>query len=79
MTNPDSGLKQGPIYFTSHSDLRDFNAQCKALGKSRAFVYKAIRELGLPAIRMGNRWMFSKAQTDAWLASLPGMNLPDKQ
>lgn len=57
-------------------DLMDFNALCEKLQKSRPFIYHAMKELGLPAIRLGNRWMFSESQTDAWVASLPGVNQP---
>lgn len=58
------------------SDLMDLPTVCAYLGKSRPFIYRAMRTQGLPAIRMGSRWNFSKAQVDAWIKALPGVNLP---
>lgn len=57
------------------SDLMDLNALCAYLGKCRPFIYKAMREEGLPARRMGSRWTFSKSEVDDWFKSLPGVNL----
>lgn len=58
------------------SDLMDLNETCELLRKSRPFVYMAIRSLGLPARRMGSRWMFSRSETEAWFRSRPGVNVP---
>ena len=59
------------------SDLLDLNATCAKLGKSRPWVYRAVREMGLPARRMGKRWVFSNTEVDAWFKALPGVNLPE--
>ena len=58
------------------SDFMDLNAVCSKLNKSRPWVYMAIRDMGLPARRMGSRWVFSNAEVDAWFKGLPGVNLP---
>lgn len=55
-------------------DLLSLNRVCRKLGRSRAWVYMAMRDLGLPAIRLGSRWMFSNAMVDGWLASLASIN-----
>lgn len=73
---PQTHSKKKPKSMTPQSDLMDFNALCEKLNKSRPFIYYAMKDLGLPAIRLGKRWMFSEAQTDSWLASLPGVNQP---
>jgi len=57
------------------SDLMDLNTVCSILGKSRPWVYQAIREMGLPARRMGKRWIFSNSEVQAWFKALPGVNL----
>lgn len=59
------------------TDLMDLNAVCSRLTKSRPWVYMAIRDMGLPARRMGSRWVFSKDEIDAWVKALPGVNLPN--
>ena len=73
---PRTYSKKKPKVPTPPSDLMDYNAVCEKLKKSRPFIYHAMKELGLPAIRLGKRWMFSEAQTSNWLASLPGVNQP---
>lgn len=62
--------------FTPPSDLMDLNTACGYLSRSRPWVYRAMRELGFPAIRLGARWMFQKSALDAWIAAQPGVNLP---
>ena len=59
-----------------HSDLMDLTTTAAYLNRSRPWVYRAMREMGLPAIRMGKRWMTQKSRIDAWVASQPGVNLP---
>lgn len=58
------------------SELMDLNTNCAYLNKSRSWVYKAINRMGLPAHRMGTRWVFSKPEVDDWIRALPGVNLP---
>ena len=58
------------------SDLMDITATAAYLNRSRPWIYHAMREMGLPAIRLGRRWMCQKSRVDGWLASQPGVNLP---
>ncbi len=63
------------------SDLMDLNSACNYIGGSsgpvsRCHLYKLMRKHGLPARRIASRWMFSKAEIDAWITSRPGINLP---
>lgn len=65
-----------PLEVNSPSDLMDMTTFSAYIRKSKPWIYRAMRTQGLPAIRMGSRWMFSKTQADAWVRSLPGVNLP---
>ena len=58
------------------SDLMDLTETAAYLNRSRPWVYRAMREMGLPAIRMGKRWMTQKSRIDGWVSSQPGVNLP---
>ncbi len=58
------------------SDLMNLTATGVYLNRSRPWLYHAMREMGLPAIRLGRRWMCQKTKIDGWLASQPGVNLP---
>lgn len=62
--------------FMPPTDLMDLSSACAYLSKSRPWVYRAMRELNLPAIRLGKRWAFRKSSLDIWLADQPGVNLP---
>jgi excisionase family DNA binding protein len=61
---------------TPPSDLMDVSTTCAFLGKSKPWLYRAMRTEGLPARRMGKRWTFSKSELEAWFKALPGVNLP---
>ena len=58
------------------SDLMDLSELSAYVRKSKPYLYRAMREQGLPGIRMGQRWMFSKIMVDQWIKALPGVNLP---
>ena len=58
------------------SDMMNISATAAHLNRSRPWVYLAMREMGLPAIRMGKRWMTQRSKIDEWVASQPGVNLP---
>lgn len=58
------------------SDLMDLKASCAYLNRSRSWVYRAMSRMGLPAHRMGTRWVFRRLEVDQWILTLPGVNLP---
>lgn len=70
-------MKENLTIVLSPSDLMDFKTNCAYLNKSRSWLYKAIGKMGLPAHRMGTRWVFRKSEVDAWIRTLPGVNLPN--
>lgn len=41
---------------------------CKALRRNRAGIYQDLAEGKIPARRLGNRYIISRAAIDAWLA-----------
>ncbi|MBT8342840.1 MAG: helix-turn-helix domain-containing protein [Desulfatitalea sp.] len=45
---------------------------CKYLNVSNETVYKWIDRMGLPAHKVGRRWMFKRAQVDQWVQSGDG-------
>lgn len=62
--------------FLAPSDLMDLNTLSVTIHKSRSWIYMAMKDLGLPAHRLGKRWTFSRAEVDEWFRALPGVNLP---
>ena len=61
---------------TSAPDLMSFAQLAAYLQKTRPTIYTFMSKHGLPGRRIGDRWMFSKAEVDAWISSRPGVNLP---
>jgi excisionase family DNA binding protein len=61
---------------TSHVQARvlDFQDVADYLGCHRSHVYRLMKDAGLPAVRLGHRWVFLKDQVDAWLESKPAVN-----
>ncbi len=62
--------------FAPPTDLMDLNSAAGYLSRSRVWVYRAMRDMDLPALRIGKRWMFQKSKLDQWLTSQPGVNYP---
>ncbi len=58
------------------SDLLRMKSAAAHLGFSVPTVYRAMAKRGLPARRLGGCWVFSRAELDAWVRNLPGINLP---
>ena len=42
---------------------------CKHLSVTNDTVYKWIKEKGMPASRVGRRWMFKREEVDEWIRS----------
>ncbi len=42
---------------------------CKYLNVSNETIYKWIDQIGLPAHKVGRRWMFKREQVDHWVQS----------
>ncbi|MBI5063189.1 MAG: helix-turn-helix domain-containing protein [Desulfatitalea sp.] len=42
---------------------------CKYLNVSNETIYKWIDQIGLPAHKVGRRWMFKREQVDRWVQS----------
>jgi excisionase family DNA binding protein len=57
------------------SGLLSFPEVMRYLGKSRPHIYTLMRKEGLPARRIGSRWMFERSAVDAWIKSRPGINV----
>jgi len=57
-------------------DLMRIKAAAAFLGWSVSSVYRAMANRGLPARRLGERWVFSRSELYAWVKKQPGINLP---
>ena len=69
-------LPSGPTSGLPPFDLMRMKAAAAFLGWSVSSVYRAMANKGLPARRLGERWVFSRSELSAWVREQPGINLP---
>jgi excisionase family DNA binding protein len=69
------------VIITGKIDLRgpavlDMKEAASSLGTTRDSLYDLVGRGGIPCRRIGRKFIFPKADLDAWLQQLPGISVP---
>ncbi len=54
----------------TEESLWDIDEVAKYLKASKDSVYRWIYNKGMPSLKIGKKWLFRKAEVDAWLDSM---------